>query len=83
MTNSHPAIEGREMTKVYKIELLVIDHEDLGEESIKDEVERSKYLCSSVQNMICVDVDWSDDHPLNKAVTSTKAYQDLFQHRLD
>ncbi len=64
--------------KAYKIEILVLDFEDSGEEAIKDLVERSRHLNAQVMSSKSVDIDWSDDHPLNKCGTSARAYQDLF-----
>jgi hypothetical protein len=67
-----------DIIKAYKIEILVLDFEDNGEESIKDTVEGSRFLNAKVMSSRGVDVDWSDDHPLNHCGTSARAYQDLF-----
>ncbi|MFT6991882.1 MAG: hypothetical protein ACJASL_003879, partial [Paraglaciecola sp.] len=40
--------------------------------------EGSRYLNAKVMSSKSVDVDWSDDHPLNHSGTSARAYQDLF-----
>jgi hypothetical protein len=64
--------------KAYKIEILVLDFEDSGEEAIKDLVERSRYLNAKVMSFKSVDIDWSDDHPLNQSGTSAREYEDLF-----
>jgi hypothetical protein len=66
------------MIKAYKIEMLVLDFEDSGEESIKDTVENMRHLNAEVMNIKSVDIEWSDDHPLNNCGTSARAYQDLF-----
>ncbi len=69
-------------TKVYKIEILVIDHDQLGQAEVVRVIENTKYpnycINPSVENIRSVDVDWSDDHPLNNSGTSAAAYRDLF-----
>ena len=67
-----------DIIKAYKIEILVLDFEDNGEESIKDTVEGSRYLNATVMNSKSVDIDWSDDHPLNSSTTNKNAFQELF-----
>jgi hypothetical protein len=67
-----------DIIKAYKIEILVLDFEDSGEESIRNLVEESRHLNAKVMSLRSVDVDWSDEHPLNKSGTSARAYQDLF-----
>ena len=65
--------------KAYKIELLVIDHEDMGEEQIKDEFENMKYIHPQIKNIESVDIgEWTDDHPLNKYETCDVEYDRLF-----
>ena len=69
-------------TKVYKIEIMVIDHDDLGKEEIKNVIENTKYpkLCISpdVRSIKGREVEWTDEHPLNNCGTSARAYTDLF-----
>jgi hypothetical protein len=67
-----------DMIKAYKIEILVLDFEDNDYACIKDTIEGSRYLNAKVMSSKSVDVDWSDDHPLNHSGTSARAYQDLF-----
>lgn len=69
--------------KVYKVELLIIDFDEIGEESIKETIENQKYpnycISPSVMNICCEDVgEWDDDHPLNKSSTSKDYYNNLF-----
>ena len=66
------------MIKAYKIEILVLDFEGGGEEHIKDAVENMRHLNAQIMNSKSIDIDWSDDHPLNNCGTSARAYQDLF-----
>lgn len=58
-------------TNVYKITMYVIDFDDLGESCVKSVIENSKYAnhCISpiVMSIETREVQWSDDHPLNRA----------------
>jgi hypothetical protein len=67
-----------DIIKAYKIEMLVLDFEDSGEEAIRDTIEGSRHLNAQVMSSKSVDIDWSDDHPLNQCGTTARAYQDLF-----
>lgn len=69
-------------TKVFKIELMVIDFDGIGAESIKGVLENTRYpnrcIYTSVQGMEHRTVEWSDDHPLNMRSTKDQAYKDMF-----
>ncbi len=69
-------------TKVHKIEILVVDIDDVGAEEIKSVIKDQKYpnYCISPRVMMIqtVETEWSDDHPLNKWATMAQAYRDLF-----
>lgn len=69
--------------KAYKIEILIIDHDEVGEEEIKNVLETTKFpnwcIDPEVKNIKSADIgEWTDDHPLNKAGTCERVYQDLF-----
>jgi hypothetical protein len=69
--------------KAYKIEILVIDHEEVGPEQIKEYIEDAKFpnYCFGlkVKNMIEKEIgEFNDDHPLNKKVTCEDEYKKLF-----
>lgn len=70
------------MTKVFKIEIMVVDTDHIGEEEVKSVIQNSKYpnWCISPQVMNCksVEVDWSDETPLNNYGKMAAAYRDLF-----
>jgi len=70
------------MTKVFKIEILIIDHDQCGEEGVKDVIENARYpnrcISPHVMNIKSAEVDWDDDHPLNNYGTMAAAYRDLF-----
>ncbi len=69
-------------TKVYKIEILVVDHDAVGGDEIRSIIEDARYpndcLSPQVKSVQVREVDWSDDHPLNKHATTDAAYAALF-----
>lgn len=53
--------------KAYKIELVVVDHENYGESKILGMLENVKYINPLVTSIEKRDIgEWSDAHPLNK-----------------
>ncbi len=69
--------------KAFKLEVLVIDMDDIGEEAIRSEIEDTKYsnycIAPKVRTIRAQDIgEWSDDHPLNKHATSDTEYRRLF-----
>lgn len=65
--------------KAYKIEIFVIDHENIGEENIKGTLENVRYINADVKSIKSVDIgEWDDDHPLNKRATADAEYERLF-----
>ena len=70
--------------KAYKVEMLVVDHDGLGGEGIKDELENTKYSNRGIAPQVMFvegkDIDeWSDDHPLN-FLGCNEEYQQLFSN---
>lgn len=70
--------------KAYKIEILVVDFDRLGEGEIRSVLENTKYpnYCINPQVMRVDEREigeWHDDHPLNKNSTFQQAYLDLFR----
>lgn len=70
-------------TRVYKIELLVIDHDGLGESGITETLENSRYpnhcISPRVMSVDSSAIEWEDNHPLNKRSTMRAAYESLFK----
>jgi hypothetical protein len=68
--------------KVYKITLLVVDHDALGAAEIKSVIEDTNYpndcIAPSVVGMDTREVTWSDGHPLNSHETKRAEFQRLF-----
>ena len=68
--------------KVHKVELLVIDFDNVGDE-IKDILEGARYpnhcISPEVKKITTVDIgEWDDDHPLNLKNTADEEYERLF-----
>lgn len=68
--------------KVYKVEVLVIDFDDIGQDELKSVIENSHYpnrcINPKVKNIEEREVQWSDEHPLNNLKTSDNEYRKLF-----
>jgi hypothetical protein len=66
--------------KAYKLEVLVIDFENIGDAEIVNLLEDLDYIYPSVKDVKCVDIgDWHDDHPLNKKNTYDEEYKRIFK----
>lgn len=69
-------------TKVVKVELLIVNFDELSEEEIKCVLENARYpnhcIGPSVMAMETKEVDWNDDHPLNMKKTKEEEYNRLF-----
>ena len=68
--------------RAYKLEVLVIDFDDVGDEVVSL-IENARYpndcISPSVMNVEAREIgEWSDDHPLNKRDTMKAAYKGLF-----
>lgn len=67
--------------KVYKLIVMIIDHDNVGD-SISQVLRDASYpndcISPHVISMEHVEVDWSDDHPLNQGDTWRMAFAELF-----
>lgn len=74
------------MTKVFKVELLIIDHNDIGEDEIKSAIEDTNYPADCIwPNVMAItsrDINYSDEHPLNNRNTMLEEYNCLFKKKL-
>lgn len=67
------------MTKVYKIELFVVDHEGFGIDEISADLNAHPYLHLQVLTHQSVDIgQWHDQHPLNYTSTAPAEIKRLF-----
>ena len=69
--------------KVYKVELCIMDHDEIGPDDIKCTIENIKYpnrcIHPDVTSIKGVDIgEWDDDHPLNGTDTWQAVYVRLF-----
>lgn len=69
--------------KVYKIEMLVVDFDQLGESAIIETIETTRYpnhcIAPSVHAIECRDIGpWDDNHPLNNKSKADAEYARLF-----
>jgi hypothetical protein len=70
--------------KVYKVELLIIDPENCrNQDDVIYFLENVKYLYPKVKSIKTAEIDWDDDHPLNKKDTQDQACQELFEEYLN
>lgn len=68
---------------VYKIEIMVLDMDEVGEEGIRYHIEHARYpnrcISPEVKSIEVRDIgQWHDDHPLNKATTADAEYRRVF-----
>lgn len=69
-------------TSVYKVEVMVIDHDEIGEGGVISAIENARYpnrcIAPRVMGVETRAVDWHDRHPLNLTGQSEGAYRELF-----
>ena len=70
------------MTKVYRVELLIVDHDGIGAAGIQEVIEATHYpnrcISPDVMRFDEREIEWSDDHPLNSIHTMREAFEALF-----
>ena len=69
--------------QVHKIEIMIIDFDEVGAEGIKEVIVNTRYPNScinpSVKSIKTVDIgEWDDSHLLNHHATADAEYQRLF-----
>lgn len=69
--------------KAYKVELLIIDFDELGEEQLKNEILSANYANDCVSPVVMRMQEreigeWDEAHPLNKRLTRAAEYERLF-----
>lgn len=74
--------------KAYKVEILIIDHDNVGATGVRDTLCNANYLndciVPRVMSIMVTNIGtWSDDHPLNQQETSAAEYRRLFSSRPD
>ena len=67
-------------TKVYKVVLSIVDHEDMSEESVIHLLENVRYLYPNIISLESQEIEgWDDEHPLNKKDTYIQEFERLFK----
>lgn len=68
--------------KAIKLEVFVLDFDGIGVDGVIEAIEGARYpnrcIDPQIKGFESVDIEWSDDHPLNKHDTSAQAYLELF-----
>lgn len=69
--------------KAYKLELLILDHDEVGQQEIQTIIETQKYpnrcIAPDVMGVECVEIgEWNDDHPLNKLDKQREYFETIF-----
>lgn len=68
----------------YKVELLIIDFENIGEHAIRGILYNAKFpndcIRPEIMKIISKDIgEWTDNHPLNSYVTMDDEYNKIFE----
>lgn len=71
----------------YRLEVFVLDYDEIGEARICDAIERAHYandcLHPKVKAVTSANVGvWSDEHPLNKRATADAEYRRVFADKI-
>ncbi len=74
-------------TEVFKLTVLVVDHDGIGAKAAKLNLENGNFAnrCISpyVMDMETRVVDWTDDHPLNFFDRMKETFYELFREKKD
>lgn len=69
--------------RVFKVELMIVDHDGVGEDGVISMLENARYpnraISPTVMGVKSREIEWTDDHPLNKFSTMSTALKELFQ----
>lgn len=69
--------------KAYRVELLIVNHDNLSEQEIRNAIENARYanrcIAPGVMAIEGREIgEWDDSHPLNKHSTQETEYRRLF-----
>jgi hypothetical protein len=69
--------------KVYKVELMIIDHDDLGEKEIVSELQNVRYANDCIAPHVVTIAErelgeWTDDHALNSSTGWKAEFRRMF-----
>jgi hypothetical protein len=70
------------VTRVYRVELMVVDHADIGADGVDEVLASTHYANRRISPQIVSiqerSVEWTDAHPLNQRLTWRDAFRRLF-----
>lgn len=73
--------------KVHKVTLLIVDSDSVGSDEVLTVLENTRYPNDCIMPRVMVietaEVEWSDDHPLNRTGTQQEAFEKLFPRSLE
>lgn len=65
--------------KAYKVTVLVVDHDNLGEGGIIGAISNCRYINPKVMELEMAEIGpWTDEHPLNQRSTMDAEFTKLF-----
>lgn len=66
-------------TKMHRIVLFVIDHEDIGQNEVKMLIEDNRYISPNIKDIRTAEIgEWDDDHKLNKTKATIQDFENYF-----
>lgn len=79
----HGEPDDKRTLKVYKMVICWVDHDDVGPKEARSLLENARFpnhiIGPKVMSTEIREVEWDDDHPLNKRTTSQAEFEDLFK----
>jgi hypothetical protein len=74
------------MTKVHRIVLCIVDHDDVGVDGVREALENAHYpnrcISPTVVSVDTRNVEWSDDHLLNQNGRTKIAFAEMFSREI-
>jgi len=71
--------------KVHRLVIMVVDHDDLGAEGVRRELEAARFANNCISPIVMaqdtVDIFWSDRNPVNITAERFGAFCELFSRR--
>lgn len=81
MTSNYNSENGT--TKVHKVTLFIVDHDDINVNGVVSALENTCYpnrcIRPHVMSIETKEVEWDDEHPLNSIANKKSAFSELFK----
>lgn len=82
MSENTRIVQVHKVVKVHKVEIMIIDHDQLGAEGVRDVIMNQVWpndcIMPKVTSVESQDVEYHDQHPLNIGLLWRDAYAKLF-----